>query len=219
MPHSRPGIKLDADRAKLLLDDGAVDRIIARVGDTLPDRDALRYDLLICYGRYCKASGPGSPEFLRRQISRQNSIQKHAKRLVGLLKADDADFGITREQWSRSPEHPDYLLPQIVYLVEMIDKMSHDKPADIAKRTKTHLGTLGSALQWLTGTLLPEVYSKHFGKKATISRDFSSHAPGGRYMRFANQVLVELKIECSDETIASALHMVKSRKNNSKFPI
>jgi hypothetical protein len=57
-------IKLDADKAKALLDDPAVDRIIAAVGETLAmsDRDTLRQDLLICYGRYSIASGPASPD-------------------------------------------------------------------------------------------------------------------------------------------------------------
>jgi hypothetical protein len=55
-------IKLGADKAKLLLDDSALDRIINAVGGAPPDgldRDLLRQDLLICYGRYSVASGPG----------------------------------------------------------------------------------------------------------------------------------------------------------------
>jgi hypothetical protein len=41
---------IDADAAKLWLDDPALDRIIAEVGETItkPDRDVLRHDLLIC---------------------------------------------------------------------------------------------------------------------------------------------------------------------------
>ena len=43
------------------------------------------------------------------------------------------------------------------------------QPGDIAKRTRAHLGASGSALQWLTGTLLPAAYSrprsKHTGSK------------------------------------------------------
>jgi len=53
-------IKLNAEEARLLLDDPALDRIINAVGQDRPgglDRDALRHDLLICYGRYSIASG------------------------------------------------------------------------------------------------------------------------------------------------------------------
>ena len=204
-------IEIDANKAKYLLDDQALDRIVAAVGEspTKPDRDSLRLDLLKCYGLYIIASdGPGS---IRRQMTRLNSIQKHAKRLVDLLEADDADFRIIRELWSISFEQPTHLLPQMRFLVEMINNLPvmHAKAGDIAERTNKRLGTSGSALQWLANALLPAIYSQHFGKEARISRNLEGTV-GGPYIRFAHQVLVELKIECSDETIASALRMVKS---------
>jgi hypothetical protein len=73
---------IDADRAKLLLDDLTLDRIITAVGETLtkPNRDVLRRDLLLCIGQHSIASGPGRSGFVSRQISRLNSIQKHAKK-------------------------------------------------------------------------------------------------------------------------------------------
>ena len=216
MLHNRPssriaGIKLDADRAKILLDDERLDRIINAVGKTLikPNRDALRLDLLNCNHLYSIASV--RPGLLRAQINRLNSIQKHAKQLVDLLKADDDDMGIIRMGWPISPERPAHLLPQMVFLVEMIDQMPgvHGKPADIAARTKARLGISSSPLQSLTGMWLPAVYKTHFGKDAGISRN-QRGVPGGPYMRFAHQALVEFEIECSDETVAGALHMVKS---------
>ena len=81
----------------------------------------------------------------------------------------------------------------------------HRKPADIAEWTNARLGTLGSPRQSLLNALAV-VYSKHFGKEATISRNHQSGAPGGPYVRFAGQVLVEFDIECSNETIASVAH-------------
>jgi hypothetical protein len=66
----------------------------------------------------------------------------------------------------------------------------------------------GSPLQWLTGALLPAVYSKHFRREAKISRSLDGTL-GGPYIRFARQVLAEAEIGCSDETIASALRMLK----------
>jgi hypothetical protein len=84
---SEMSIELDADKAKLLLDDLTLDRIINAVGETptKPDRDMLRRDLLDCYAQYCRASA-GRPGIIKRQIDRLNSIQKHARWLVELLK-------------------------------------------------------------------------------------------------------------------------------------
>jgi hypothetical protein len=204
--------KLDADRAKAWLDDPTLDRIIAAVGETLaiPDRDMLRQDLLLCYGRYSPASDLGQSGFVQRQSDRLNSIRKHASRLVELLKADDADHGIVRMVWPIIPEHPAHLLPQMIFLVETIDAMTgmQGKPGDLAERTKVKLGMSGSPLQWLTGTLLPAVYWKHFRKEAKISRS-PDGTLGGPYIRFVRRVLAEAKIGCSDETIASALRRLK----------
>ena len=44
------------------------------------------------------------------------------------------------------------------------------RPGDLAERTKAKLGMSGSPLQWLTGALLPAVYSKHFQSEARRSR-------------------------------------------------
>jgi hypothetical protein len=201
--------KPDTDRAKAWLDDPTLDRIIAAVGETLatPDRDALRQDLLICYGRYSIAFGPGQSGFVKRQRDRLNSIRKHASKLVELLKADDADCGIVRMAWPITPEYPAHPL---IFLVERIDAMRgmQGRPGDLAKGTKAKLAMSGSALQWLTGVLLPAVYLQHFCKEAGISRS-PDGTLGGPYIRFAHQVLAEAEIECSDETIASALRMVK----------
>ena len=76
----------------------------------MPDRDTLRHDLLICYGRYSIASGPGQSGFVKRQSERLNSIQKHASKLMELLKADDADLRIIRSVWPITPERPAHLL-------------------------------------------------------------------------------------------------------------
>jgi hypothetical protein len=207
---------IDADAARLWLDDPTLDRIIAEVGETItkPDRDVLRHDLLTCYGQYSIASGPGRPGFVKSQRDRLNSIRKHAKKLVELLKADDTDLGIIRDVWSINPERPAHVLPQMIFLVERIDAMTGMKgrPSDIAERTKEKQGMSGSPLQWLTGTLLPAVYSKHFDRKAGRSRNPADNVLGGPYMRFARRVLAEMKIECSDETIAKALQIRKFLK-------
>ena len=206
-------VKLDADKAKLLFEELALDRVINAVGKTptKPDRNMLRNDLLVCYGRYSIASGPGQSGFVKRQTDRLTSMRKHARKLAELLKADEADLGIISRVWPINSERPAQLFTQLVFLVEIIDAMKgmQGKPGDIVLRTKRHLGMSGSALQWLVNTLLPTVYREHFGKDAGISRN-ENGTLGGPYLRFVRQVLAELKIECSDETVASALNMAKS---------
>ncbi len=186
--------KLDADKAKLLLDDPALDRIIDAVGQDRPgglDRDTLRCDLLTCYGRYSIASGPDP------QNTRLDSIQKHARRLIDLLKADDVDLGLIRAVWPIDTGHPAHLLPQLVFLDEAIDRL---KQALLTAQAGAHLSV--SALQQLTSVWLPEVYTKHFGKEAGRSRRLADGAVDGPYIRFAHQMLAEAGIKCSDETIA-----------------
>jgi hypothetical protein len=187
-------IKLDADKARLLLDDPALDRIIDAVGQDRPgglDRNTLRRDLLICYGQYSIASGPDP------QNARLGSMQKHARRLIDLLKADDANLGLIRAIWPIDTERPAHLLPQLVFLDEAIDRL---KQALLTAQAGAHLSA--SPLQQLTSVWLPEVYTKHFGKEAGRSRRLADGAVGGPYIRFAHQMLAEAGITCSDETIA-----------------
>ena len=186
--------KLDADKAKLLLDDPSLDRIIDAVGPGRPgglDRDTLRRDLLICYGQYSIASGPDP------QNARLGSMKKHARRLIDLLKADDANFGLIRAIWPIDTEHPAHLLPQLVFLDEAIDRL---KQALLTAQAGAHLSA--SPLRQLTCVWLPEIYTKHFGKEAGRSRRLADGAVDGPYIRFAHQMLAEAGIKCSDETIA-----------------
>jgi hypothetical protein len=199
-------LEVDPDKARLWLDDPKLDRIIDAVGSDRPDgldRDMLRRDLLICCGRYSIASGPGP------QKARLASIRKNARRLIDLLKDDDADFGLIRAM-PIDTEHPAHLLPQLVYLDEAIDRLQQAILKVQAK--KAHLST--SPLQQLTGDWLPEVYTKHFDKEAGRSRRLADGAVGGPYIRFAHQMLAEAGIKCSDETIAR--YMGFSAKSRSR---
>jgi hypothetical protein len=197
------GILLDPDKAKSLLDDATLDRIINAVGIPFNgDRDALRHDLLVCYRQYIIASGPGSSEVNKRQIDRLNSINTHAKKLVRLLRADDDDLGIIRGTWPRHPDCPSYPLDPLSLLVALIDGLPglKVKPGDLAEGAKKRLGMPGSALEWLISTFLREVYEKHFEAKAGRSRKVDS-APTGPYFRFVRETLAEFGVRCSGETI------------------
>jgi hypothetical protein len=124
-------------------------------------------------------------------------MQKHARRLINLLKADDADLGLIRAVWPIDPEHPAHLLPQLEFLDEMIDRLKKALPTANAR---TRLDT--SPLQQLAGVWLPNAYERHFGRPAGRSRRSADRAPDGPYIRFARQFLIETRIRCSDETIA-----------------
>jgi hypothetical protein len=131
----------------------------------------------------------------------------HSKKLAELYKDDDADMGVT-QSW-RSVE-PEPLLRDAGVIESIRDRT--EKPAAIAKRVNAQLGASHSALQWLTGELLPAVFTKHFRRAAKISRTSNERRAvvGGPYVRFARQVLIELDVKCSDETIAVALRRAKT---------
>jgi hypothetical protein len=201
-------LQLDPDAAKLRLDDSTLDRIISAVGKAsrVCDRDALRRDLLFCYGQDSILSNSGTAGFNKIQIDRLHAIRKHAKTLAVLLRADDADAKMIRGVWPIGPERPAHLLPQMLFLVELIDTMKgmQGKPRGIVERTKMHLGATGSPLQWLIGKLLPEVFTKHFGMEIKFHRD-GDRTLVGPYINFCQQVLTEGGVEkCSPETIAAA---------------
>jgi hypothetical protein len=197
------GVTLDADKAKLLLNDPALDRIIDAVGQDRSgglDRDTLRRDLLICYGQYSIASGPDP------QNARLDSMQKHARRLIDLLKADDADLGLIRAKWPIDTERPAHLLTQLIFLDELIDPL---KQALLTTQAGEHLSA--SPLQQLTSVWLPEIYRKHFGKEAGRSRRLADGAVDGPYIRFVHQMLAWAGIKCSDETIARYMGFSKKK--------
>jgi len=199
--------KIDADRARQLIDDPTLDRIINAVRRPFKgNRNALRQDLLNCYRKYTIASGPGSSGLNKRQVNRLSSISKHAKKLVELLQDDDDDLALIRDTWPKRPDCPAYPLEHLGFLVALIEGMPglKVKPGDLAKGAKARLGMSGSALKWLISVLLRAVYEQHFDAKAGRSRQ-ANNAPTGPYFRFVRQVLAAFGIRCSDETIVRYL--------------
>ena len=198
-----PSPEVDDDRARQLIDDPTLDRIINAVGKPFEgNRNALRHDLLNCYVQFGIASGPGSSELNKRQVNRLTSISYHAKKLAELLQEDDGDLGLIRHIWPKRPDCPAYPLEQLGLLVALIEGMAGLKvsPGDLAKGAKARLGMSVSPLKWLISILLRAVYEQHFDAKAGKSRQANS-APTGPYIRFVHQVLDVFGIRCSDETI------------------
>jgi hypothetical protein len=85
----------------------------------------------------------------------------------------------------------------LIFFDEIIDRL---KQAALSAQARAHLSA--SPLQQLTSVWLPQIYTKHFGKEAGRSRRLAEGTVGGPYIRFARQMLAEMKIKCSDETIA-----------------
>lgn len=81
-----------------------------------------------------------------------------------------------------------------------------------------------SAVQWLAGVTLPEIYQRHFRRKGKRSRDNGGPA-SGPYIRFVSAVLGEFSITKSDkpysvETIDAAVgHGGIRRQNTTKNTI
>src|SRR5262245_55951960 len=199
---------LSSSDPKGVLEDSALDRIIAapRLAHRL-DRDALRDDIIYCYSKYSILSvGPGRVDFVERQVDLLRSARKHARKLAELLKKDEVDMRVI---WGKCPIGSG-LLPELLLLAEWIDAIPElkEKPRDVVNRTKKSLSTTGGDLETLTGALLPEVFTRHFGITVGTSRD-SDGDPTGPYIRFASQVLIELGIRCSRETVVRAVRQGK----------
>jgi hypothetical protein len=185
-------------------DEQALDRIIEAAKTRLPnqtlpsqfDRDALYDDLVSSHVLYHRAS----PAAFKPNKLRLIGIRKSTIKLVSLMEADAADFGLIREISAT-------LLPQLKALIAVLDKpgMMQMKARDFSDRIKERLNIPGSALQALTGHWLPNVYEKHFQRAAGSSRSLQGGPPDGPYIRFARQVLIEWEIKGSAETIDAAL--------------
>jgi hypothetical protein len=195
--------------SEILLEDSALNRIISAVGELPrePDRDGLRQDLLECYGRYSILSAPGVSGFNAEQMKRLGDIRTQAKKLEILLKADDKSLRIIRKNWPIDDVRPAHLLPQISFLIEILDQMTYlkTKPGEFAKRVKARHAVTASAMQWLVGTALPQIFVNRFGTAVKLRRN-QDRVLVGPYIDFCMQVLIEGGIEtCSPETIAAAL--------------
>jgi hypothetical protein len=202
-----------------ILDDQAIDRIIDAAGITLcSDWNALEHDITACWIEYYILSQFASAGLARKRIERLNQLRGVTSQLIRLLEEDDGDWELIRQLWAPLTAHGPHLLPQIKLLGELIEKVTLPRsPKDAVQATKSRFHATGSALEHLTGTLLPNIFVKHFARdKAGSSRNAEGNrAPGGPYIRFASQILAEFGIEGTPETIVSALKRMK--KNGAKL--
>lgn len=73
----------------------------------------------------------------------------------------------------------------------------------------------GSALEWLVGKRLSDIFERHFGARATLARSAGGEIDSP-YIRFATQTMVELGIPCQPETIAKAVTAARTGRARSR---
>jgi hypothetical protein len=140
---------------------------------------------------------------IKAQKARLKKIYKTASELTALLK-DDEENGILNwySEWPKD-------LPPLSKIAEDIQRMAEESglletsPQKIIREIKGNQ----SALEWLVGTKLPEVFEHLFGREVTLY-------PKGHYTRFALQALAEFEIgEVRSSTIIRALTNARSGRS------
>lgn len=171
-----------------MLDTRGIARILNAVGsDVTPpglDRATLRRNLesgAIWYRTKVQLR-PSERAKLQRQL---RGIKIAAKKLASQL----SDDGAWRELSAELPLNQDCPRAILKDLLEAIDRALLRR--DGGTGTK-NLFKARSPFEWLVGMHLPRVFQRHFGRKPGFSR--KDRAPSGPYIRFAAQVLTELKV-------------------------
>jgi hypothetical protein len=198
-----------------MLDSRSVGRILDEVGsDFTPpglDRAELRRSLEWCatWYRIFVQLGPSKRAKLQRQLW---GIRIAAKKLTSLLSDDD----VWRELSAELLQNQDCPRAILKDLLKAIDRALLPRVGG-----KKDLFQGNSPFELLVGMHLPRVFQRHFGRKPGFSR--KDRAPSGPYIRFAAQVLTELKIQYRDRpyrpgSIAKAFDdarrgRVRSRRN------
>jgi hypothetical protein len=172
-----------------MLDTRGIARILNAVGrgSTPPglDRVALRRNLesgAIWYRTKVQLR-PSERAKRQRQL---RGIKIAAKKLASQL----SDEGAWRELSAELPLNQDCPRATLKDLLEAIDRalLRRDEGAG----TK-NLFEARSPFEWLVGNHLPRVFKHHFNRQPGFSRQ-GDGTPSGPYIRFAEQVLTELKV-------------------------
>jgi hypothetical protein len=190
MAHTYCGDEFSED----LFDQNALDRIVAAPGLPLcTDHKSLHADLVECYRAWVLLTDFGrSPA--KRGIEGIKRLREWATEGTKLLGSDENDQDYVRELWANHGGSYPPLLPQIKRLGDLLEQVKLEA-----------VDYTGSSVENLTGVLLPYVFEYHFRKAPKLSRDANTNTPSGPYIRFARQVCIEFEIQCSPETIASAM--------------
>jgi hypothetical protein len=212
-----------------VLADKRINRIVSVVGVnhvpfSIDQMAALARELVSAefYYRVAKQHGPG----FRNRRRKTDQAVKMAKRLK--FKLDDMVGSIISEivPISTFEYYGKELVKQLRGCQKMISTVLHNGilsfegflklSPDINVLRDLHVQKL-SAFEWLIGVELTRIFQQHFQIKPTIERTDRDGPPGGSYIRFARQFLVEFDVRKSngrlytDEAIARAVTIARSR--------
>jgi hypothetical protein len=188
-----------------------IDDIVAQTRYPVENKAALLEDLLTCYGKYKVLISAGT--YKRHQL-RWRRIRKHIDSLVNLIEADNADLGTVRELSGGAADVFVRHLRTLAFELSLRDM----EPGEFVKKNRERRNLIGlSALQKLTGEWLPEVYERHFKRKAGASRPIEGGPPEGPYIRFAMAVLAAWKIDYAPDSIDDALRRAEKKTEKSPF--
>jgi hypothetical protein len=203
------------------MDLSSLNRVVNAVGDKfIPDnlnKSALREGLEWCAEwRHTAAQGRLS-KLSKHKFSQLGKIQKVAKRLALLLSDDYVwlDISAKLPLQQRSPRDA------VNDLVKAVGKVLKQQRVRAGAPIETSDFAQRSPFEWLVGEHLPELFNRHFARRARLSRN--QGRPDGPYIRFAERVLLELEIKhqgrpYTREAIARALTatrkgLIRRRRN------
>jgi hypothetical protein len=210
------------------LDASAVERILAAVGKKFipPDLDQLKLlmDLESCLATYRSAVQRRSDKPTKDRIDRLKSIQTAAEQFEEQLQPDSIfDHSDSHSECEYLHDNVKDLIRRLASEIEDLtfelqwgtdwreEIRQHVAPRALADRWKAR-----SPFEWIAGDYLPEVFSAHFGKKATFHR--RKGVPESPVLRFIERALIELGITrksgrpYSRGSIAKALSDVRTRR-------
>jgi hypothetical protein len=213
------------------LDEYRLERILQGAPKvTALDREALRHDLYSAYFTYClKKKPPISQRLIKQKLTRIKKLAFKLKPLLvplpkhrTVLDPVIADVEALLVQISAADALVRWRGPRAVR--EQLGEKSRPaaggllaglsaRPPMTRKLGQDEL----SALEYLVGDSLAEIYEKHFGRKPTYQKNpYRTEKIGGAYIEFCEAFLREMKIPHSRKTIANALDLVRAGKRRRK---
>jgi hypothetical protein len=224
------------------IDAEAINRILDAIGrEHVPqtlDRAALGSELTQCATWYAVASDVTDLAQAKRDFKDLKDINKTTRRLDYLLRKNDLTrhdiaaelpggmatleatvrgvIATTDALGSLVPYSADREAEIEKHLVAAIDDKQGTPQVSTTPLTLAEVRSWkGSALEWLAGKRLPEVFERHFGAKARLTRAAAGEV-GGPYIRFAARTMVELGLPCKPETIAKAVTAARTGRARSR---
>ena len=142
-------------------------------------------------------------------------MQTTAKKLATLVQADHDDAGLLRRFYPGREPDPMAVLKR---MVEAADRAMENRREFVeGGKPVPVLQLSGNPFVRLVGSELSEIFEKHFGKRASYTRDPYDESIKGPFIDFAEAVLKEFGRSPSRAGIADALTEWRSGKPRRKI--